>query len=34
VARILAAGGKPLRAGLVRLIEALRQSAMPRVWNC
>lgn len=34
VARIVAAGGQPLRDSLVRLIEALRQCAMPRVWNC
>ncbi|HZP19826.1 MAG TPA: urease accessory protein UreD [Bauldia sp.] len=34
VARMLAAGGQPLRAALVRLIESLRGVPMPRVWSC
>jgi urease accessory protein len=34
VARMLAPGGKALRTGLTRLIETLRKTAMPRVWNC
>ncbi|MEO8667508.1 MAG: urease accessory protein UreD [Bauldia sp.] len=34
VARLAARNGQGLRADLVRLIEALRATAMPRVWNC
>lgn len=34
VARLLAPGGQALRAGLTRLVETLRDAAMPRVWNC
>lgn len=34
VARILATGGQALRAALVALIETLRGTPMPRVWNC
>jgi len=32
--RILSPGGQKLRAGLIRVVEALRGAAMPRVWNC
>jgi len=32
--RMVAPGGQMLRAGLTRLVEALRGAAMPRVWNC
>ncbi|WP_210185579.1 urease accessory protein UreD [Bauldia litoralis] len=34
VARILAPGGQALRTSLTRLLEMLRDAAMPRVWNC
>ena len=34
VARLLAATGQALRADLIRLVEALRGTAMPRVWHC
>lgn len=34
VARLIAAGGTPLRATLIRLIESLRGLPMPRVWHC
>ncbi|MCB1494674.1 MAG: urease accessory protein UreD [Bauldia sp.] len=34
VARMLAAGGQTLRLGLTRLLETLRGTGMPRVWNC
>ncbi len=34
VARLVAPGGQALRAGVIRLIEALRGLPMPRVWNC
>ncbi|CAN5170432.1 urease accessory protein UreD [soil metagenome] len=34
VARLLAPGGAPLRAALIRLIESLRGLSMPRVWHC
>lgn len=34
VARLIAADGHTLRADLIRLIVALRQANMPRVWNC
>jgi len=33
-ARLIAADGHTLRADLIRLIVALRQANMPRVWNC
>jgi urease accessory protein len=33
-ARLLAADGQALRAALVRLVESLRGTKMPRVWNC
>jgi len=32
--RILAPGGQKLRAGVIRVVEALRGAAMPRAWNC
>jgi urease accessory protein len=34
VARMIAAGGQALRAGLIPLVEALRGAPMPRVWYC
>lgn len=34
VARLIAPDGQALRADLTRLIVALRQANMPRVWNC
>jgi urease accessory protein len=34
VARLIAPDGQTLRADLARLIMALRQANMPRVWNC
>jgi urease accessory protein len=34
VARLLAASGQALRTDLVRLVETLRGTPMPRVWNC
>ena len=34
VARILAPGGQALRFCLTKLLEMLRDAAMPRVWNC
>jgi urease accessory protein len=34
VARLIAPGGQALRADLMRLIEALRERPMPRVWHC
>jgi len=34
VARLIASDGQTLRANLIRLIVALRQANMPRVWNC
>ena len=33
-ARLIAPDGQTLRADLTRLIVALRQANMPRVWNC
>jgi urease accessory protein len=33
-ARLLAADSQALRAALVRLVESLRGTTMPRVWNC
>lgn len=34
VARLVAADGETLRAGLIRLIETLRGRPMPRLWSC
>ena len=34
VARLIAATGQDLRAGLMRLIEALSGRPLPRVWHC
>jgi urease accessory protein len=34
VARLIAPGGQALRADLMRLIEAIRERPMPRVWHC
>lgn len=34
VARLIAPAGQALRAGVIRLIEALRGRPMPRVWSC
>jgi urease accessory protein len=34
VARLVAPGGQALRTDLMRLIEVLRASPMPRVWHC
>jgi hypothetical protein len=34
VARAIAPTGQALRADLTRLVETLRGTPMPRVWNC
>jgi urease accessory protein len=34
VARLIAPGGQVLRADLIRLIETLRGTPMPRMWTC
>jgi urease accessory protein len=34
VARLIAPTGQALRADLIRLVEALRGTPMPRVWHC
>ena len=34
VARLIASSGQHLRSDIIRLVEALRGVAMPRVWNC
>jgi urease accessory protein len=34
VARLVAPSGQALRADLIKLVEALRGTAMPRVWHC
>jgi urease accessory protein len=34
VGRLIAPGGQALRAGLMKLVEALRGERMPRVWHC
>jgi urease accessory protein len=34
VARMIAPTGQALRVMLIRLVEALRQKTMPKVWQC